>query len=545
MFNRYILGMVAIIILIVLIFASAFYHTFFIYVPPGEMLIIIAKSGSDLPKDQNVATEPGQKGIQLEVYGEGRHFVLPYFFETQLEKLITIPPKKIGLVTALVGKAPLQGSPLVNDDEKGVRRRVLSPGKYRLNPFAYKVEIFPAVEIGPGFVGAVTSLVGNPPKGRFARPGEKGILRQILQPGIYYLNPSEFLVQEVEVGINQVSFLDANQIRFPSKDAFNISLEATVEWELLPQNVAQVIQEFGGKQAIEEKVIIPQSKSIGRIQGSSYGAKEFLLGSEREKFQNTFTKELEIICASKSIAIHSAFIRHLTIPDNLLHPIREAYIAVEKEKTAKFWQETRNSASELERERAMINQRRAEVKAETEAIVRKIGAETEQEVGNIQADTRLEVAKKEQKIASIEASKTVLLGQAKATVTQLQGEARSKGLEFKIKAFGDNPRVYANYMFAKDLPKNLQLRLIYSGHGTLWTDLVNTGGLQAFSGVRALQHESQSPDGSTEPQTQTQQTQSNQSAENSPPEADALLPEVQPQPTNDSPEPDRIQGSGK
>ncbi|NLI76097.1 MAG: hypothetical protein GX442_06600 [Candidatus Riflebacteria bacterium] len=491
--NRYILGMVAVAFLIVVIFFSAFYHTFFIYVPTEQMLIIISKTGSDLPPGQNIATEPGQKGIQLEVYGEGRHFVMPYFYETRLERITTIPPKKIGVVTALVGKDPAPGTVLVNTDEKGVWRKVLPPGKYRLNPYAYKVTVEPAVEIMPGFVGCVTSLVGTPPRGRFAEPGEKGIRRQILQPGLYYLNPLEFRVQEVEVGINQVSFTDTNQIRFPSKDAFSISVEATVEWELLPEHVAQVISEFGGKQAIEEKVIIPQSKSIGRIQGSSYGAKEFLLGVEREKFQHTFTRELERICEAKNITIHSAFIRHLTIPDNLLLPIRENFISVEKEKTAKFWEDTRKSASELERERAMINQRRAEVKAETEAIVNTIAAETDQEVGRIEADTKLEVAKKEQEIAAIEASKTVLLGEARATVTRLQGEARSTGFERKIRAFGDNPRAYANYMFARQLPDNLQLRLIYSGQGTLWTDLGKTGGLDSLTRLRTLQREPGTP----------------------------------------------------
>ncbi|RCK78158.1 MAG: hypothetical protein OZSIB_1674 [Candidatus Ozemobacter sibiricus] len=489
MINRYLLAMAGVALLAIAIFFSAFYHTFFIYVPAERMLIIISKTGRDLPPGQIIATEPGQKGIQLAVYGEGRHFVLPYFYETRLEKIVTIPPRKVGVVTSLVGKEPPPGAVLVNTDEKGVWRKVLPPGKYRLNPYAYKIEIHPAVEINPGYVGCVTSLVGKPPKGRFAQPGEKGILQQILQPGLYYLNPLEYRVQEVEIGINQVSFTEANQIRFPSKDAFSIAIEATVEWELLPQHVAQVISEFGGKEAIEEKVIIPQSKSIGRIQGSSYGAKEFLLGTEREKFQTTFTQELEKVCEAKKITIHSAFIRQLSIPDNLLLPIREAFIAVEKEKTAKFWEETRKSASELERERALITQRRAEVKAETSAIVNTIAAQTEQEVGRIEAETQLEVAKKEQEIAAIEASKTVLLGEARATVTRLRGEARSKGLELKIRAFGDNPRAYANYMFARELPPNLQLRLIYSGPGTLWTDLGKTGGLDGLTRLRSLQRE--------------------------------------------------------
>lgn len=472
--NKYIFGMMSTSIFIVILFLYAFYNTFFVFVPPDHMLIIVNKTGKDLPPGQIIATERWQKGIRLDVYGEGRHFVLPYFYETKIEKNIVIPPKKIGVVTSLVGKDPPVGSVLVNTDEKGIWRKVLTPGKYRLNPYAYKVELHPAVEIEPGYVGCVVSLVGKPPKSKFAEPGEKGILKRVLHPGIYYLNPYEYKVIPVEIGINQVSFLDDNAIKFPSKDAFNISVEATVEWELLPKNVAEVISEFGVKEAIEEKVLVPQSKSIGRIQGSSYGAKDFLLGSEREKFQQTFTSELEKVCHAKNITIHSAFIRHLTIPDSLLMPIREAFIAVEREKTAKFWEETKKSASELEREKALISQRRAEVKAETEAIVKTIEAETEQEVGKIEAQTQLEMAKIEQEIAQIEASKTVLLADASAKVKQLIAEANAKAFEYKIKAFKDNPIAYANYMFAQKLPKDVQIGLIYSGSGTLWTDIGNT-----------------------------------------------------------------------
>ncbi|HNV72086.1 MAG TPA: SPFH domain-containing protein, partial [Candidatus Ozemobacteraceae bacterium] len=470
-FNRYLIGIVLVILFMVMTFASALYHTFFVYVPADKMLIIISKSGEELPAGQVIASRPEQKGIWKDPLGEGRHFVMPYLYETQLKDVVTIKPGQVGVVTSRVGKTASPGAILVNDDEIGIWRRVLTPGKYRLNPYAYKVDIHPAVAIQPGFVGFVTSLVGREADGMFAGDGEKGIRKNVLHPGLYFINPYEFKVTEVEVGVNQESFLDENQITFPSKDAFSIAVEATVEWELLPEHVAQVMSEFGGPKAVVEKIIVPQSKSIGRIQGSSYSAKEFLLGVEREKFQKTFTLELERICEAKNITIHSAFIRNLSIPDSLLTPIREAFVAVEQEKTAKVWEDTRKSAMELEREQARITQRRQQVIAETQAAIRTIEAETAQEVGKIEASTRLEVANVEQQIALIEAEKTKVLGEAQATVAQLEGEAKSKGLESKIRAFGDNPSAYVNYSFARRLPDDLKLQLIYSGEGTLWTDL--------------------------------------------------------------------------
>ena len=497
MLNRFFLGAIGLTAVTILLCAWVLYTAFFVYVPHGKMLIIVSKSGDPLAGDEILA-KPGQKGIMEDVLGEGLHFVMPYFYETEIATLTEIPPGKIGLVTAQVGNKPPVGAILADEGEKGIRRRILTPGRYRLNPYGYKVQLADAVYIRPGFVGCVTSLVGSPPKSsavpregprlpQFAKEGEKGIRQDVLQPGIYYLNPLEFKVQEVEIGINQINFLDTNEIRFPSKDAFDISIEATVEWELLPENVAEVIAEFGGKEAIEEKVIVPQSKSIGRIQGSSYGAKEFLLGAEREKFQQTFTAELERVCESKNITIHSAFIRQLSIPDNLLLPIRESFVAIQKEITAKVWEGTKKSAGDLEREQAMISQRRAQVQAETRAMIDTVMAQTDQEVGNIEAETRLEISQIQQEIANLEASKTVLLGNANAQVIQMEGESLARGLQEKIRAFSDNPRAYVNYAFAQKLPKTLNLKLFYAGAGTFWTDLEKSAGMSPALGGKILQ----------------------------------------------------------
>ncbi|MBF0498829.1 MAG: hypothetical protein HQM09_01745 [Candidatus Riflebacteria bacterium] len=504
-FNRYLVSMILVVVLMIGVCLSVIYSMFMVYVPPGHMLVLISKNGDEMPSGQMLA-KPGQKGVLEEVLGEGLHFVMPVIYHTEIKPIVRIPPGKIGVVVSKVGKLPASGTILVGEDERGTRRRVLTPGAYRLNPYGYVITEHDAVLIRAGYVGFVTSLVGREPKALtakaadakpgqenasasgivFAGEGERGVHKDVLPPGLYYLNPLEFRVQEVEVGMYQINFLDKNNIRFPSKDAFDITIEATVEWELFPEHVAEVMVEFGNKQAIEEKIIIPQSKSIGRIQGSSYGAKEFLLGMEREKFQQTFTHELERICEMKNVTVHSAFIRHLTIPDNLLMPIRESFISVEREKTAKVWEETKKSAGDLERERSMIAQRRAEVTAQTAALVNITQAEADQEIGRVEADTRLQVAQKQQEIASIEASKTIMLGDAAATVVRLKGEATSKGIEAKIKAFGDNPKAFVNFSFARKMSPDLKLRMMYSGPGTLWTDLSGTAGIPDLAGMKLL-----------------------------------------------------------
>ena len=46
------------------------WNTFFRYVPPGKMLVIVSKHGDPLPAGQILADE-GQQGIQRKVLGEG------------------------------------------------------------------------------------------------------------------------------------------------------------------------------------------------------------------------------------------------------------------------------------------------------------------------------------------------------------------------------------------------------------------------------------------------------------------------------------------
>ena len=526
----------------------ALWNVFFHYVSEGEMLVVISKTGADLPAGELLAG-PGQKGPMRQVLGEGRHFVWPFFYATEKRRLgqlnMEIPAGQVGIVTARVGTDLPPGQILAGPGQKGIQRQVLPPGRHRLNPYGFTVEQRPATRIEPGSVGFVTCLVGGQPtryhvaldeaarkdparltaiadavqklegvrevdrarhaggvllvslaapetvarveqvpgvhsvRGPFAGAGEKGIQFDVLQPGLYYVNPYELNVRQVEVGMNQVSFLGGDQIAFPSADAFDIRLESTVEWELHPENVALVMAEFGARKEIEEKVLVAQSRSIGRLEGSKYGAKDFLLGEGRSQIQSAFTSRLLEKCREKHVTIHSAYIRHITIPDNLLQPIRESYVAQEIERTAKVQEETRRSAAALQRERALITQRRQEVLAGTDALKLRLQAEATREVAEIEAGTRRLVAEKQQEIAQLEAQRTKLLGEAQAQVQRLLGEARAGLFKLKVAAFKGDGDAFARYTLAESVPDDLTIRLVETGEGTLWTDLDKATGLGA------------------------------------------------------------------
>ena len=179
-----------------------------VYVPEGQMAIVTTKTGKELPPGRILA-EPGEKGVQRVPLAEGRHFLNPINNDWTIVSATTIPAGKVGIVTSKTGKELPPGEIIAPDDDyKGVWRRVLGPGTYRLNPEGYEIEVKDAINIPIGYAGVVTSLTGKPaPEGKFAGPGEKGVFEKILQPGLYYVNTRAYQVDVVEIGMNQVHAL--------------------------------------------------------------------------------------------------------------------------------------------------------------------------------------------------------------------------------------------------------------------------------------------------------------------------------------------------
>jgi hypothetical protein len=477
----------AIILTVVLIFVAVTWNAFFVYVSPGYHLVITAKDGKPLTPG-HVLAEHGQKGIQREVLGEGWHFVLPIVYATELEKNTDIPPGKVGIVTALGGKplppGRLLAEPVADpkDEEQGIQRQVLPPGSYRVNLRGYRVELVDAVEIKSGFVGVQRRLLGKDGPSRFAeKPDEKGILHEVLQPGLYYINTKEFEIIHSEVGIFQTAFhyhADPQlntAIDFTSKGGFTISMDCTVEWEVLPKDMPSLVAEYGSRRAVEKNVIDVQAHSIGRDKGIDYGVQDFLEGSKREKFQADFTKELVRVGHDKDVKVHSAFIRNIVIPEAYLKPIRDKQIAAETEITNKAKEITAQTEADVEREQQMIQQRAVEVDAETKRLV----ASIDRDVANIGTKTENQIdklkAEYDAKIAALFGRRRQLLGGADAEVTKLTETARGGLFQLKMDVFQGNSDAFLRYSLAEQLNPKMVLRLFHSGSGTFWTNLEGKG----------------------------------------------------------------------
>jgi hypothetical protein len=564
-----------------------------VYVPAGRMAIVTAKTGRPLPAGRILA-EPGEKGVQRIPLAEGRHFLNPINNEWRIVPVVTIPAGKVGVVTSKTGKELAAGEILApDDDSKGVWRRVLGPGTYRLNPEGYDILVLDAINIPIGYAGVVTSLTGKPAaEGQFAGPGEKGVFEKILQPGLYYVNPRAYQVDVVEIGMNQVSIvgksgtivltkaaatsanglaelqqntlasqsakresyvganadlgiisqkdasvLNYNQqqtlnernlapgasrrwssspadstpaaskvavggkamavasdakalaetlpasgpaaavafgmnqfVQFPSLDGFAIMLDMTVEFELLPENIARIYMLYGDLPAVVSKIILPQILSVSRMKGSGYKAREFIDGEGRQKFQKEMTDELVKILGEKNILVRNAIVRHVEVPEDILKPIQETSVAKERDLTNKAQQDTAKKQALLNTELAMVDQLKRETEQETEKITATIAANMKKDVATIEAEAQLKSAEINLEAAKVRAEITKVRGEAEAKARFLVENERALGVKRRADVFG-KPSALADLRFVESLGPDFSIRVLHSGEGTLWTDL--------------------------------------------------------------------------
>ncbi len=457
---------------------TALWNTFYHYVPPGKMLVVISKNGKPLPAGHLLA-EPDEKGVQKTVLGEGWHWVAPVLYEVELKDDVVVEPGMVGLVTQLGGdKAPGAAVLVDSDTDQGIRRQVLPPGRYRINPYGYRVESVPAVEVKPGFVGVRQRLLGKDGSGRFAEnDDQKGILRTVLQPGAYYLNPREYAVIPFEVGVYQMTyhyFTDPKQntaITFQARDGNVISMDCTIEWEVEPGSIPDLVAEFGSLDNVEKNVVDQHARRISRDRGFNFGAQDFLEGAKREKFQSDFRKELEKACELQHVRVRSAFIRNIVIPEPFLKQQRDRQLAVETTTTTQAREETQESENQTQAEQKKIDQAEQQVRADTKRLVAGIDQERENVGSEVDAQLKELRANYAKQMAQLDAERTRVSGDAKNEAVKMKETAENSIHKMRLEVFQNDGAAYLRYTLADQLNKDVVLRLFQAGPGTFWTNL--------------------------------------------------------------------------
>jgi regulator of protease activity HflC (stomatin/prohibitin superfamily) len=367
-------------------------------------------------------------------------------------KATSIGQNELGVLVRKYGK-PLAFPKTVatEPDERGPVTEILRPGRHNINLLAYEVQRFPAVQIPEGHAGVVTLLSGREPerKNTFTvEPGEKGVQRETLPPGLEYYNPYLKRIEIVDVRSHKYDMLGEDAIRFPSNDSFTITIEGTIEWAIRPDRVAEVTVAYGDEKDMLNKIIIPNTRSIARIQGSKLEAREFISGKTRSAFQDRLLSELRNECWEQGIQIRSALVRDIVPPAEI------AALISQREQADQEIERSTNEMKEAQSEAKLVEQR--ELQEQNKAVgdarrqVVTVVKESEQRKGVsvTQANRQYEVGKLTLEAATKEADAIRARGRAEADVVLFNYQARAEPLTRAVNAFGDGT-IYAQQFFLR------------------------------------------------------------------------------------------------
>ncbi len=466
--------------------------------------------------------KPKEKGILAEMVGPGRHFYNPFFWQCEKVPDVVIEPGSVAIVISRVGKQQAAGQFLVDGDigqteYRGTMRKLLGPGRYRINPKAYEVTVIKGEEvkstdgqekrsgwvlIKPGYVGVVTNLTDNP-----LTKAVTGIQKNVLPPGIYPINKEEQQVDVVNIGYREKSIetkvllmpdghqkLDASGeptvagddsgIEFKSDDGLQIRIDFTAIWGIMPDQAADLIKGFGNEDAVEDKVVMGQIHSICQMHGRKLKAAELLDGQIRQVYQDDVSKDFSEVLDGKGLSVLYGLVRNIYIPQEVRLPIQQGYLADELKITREQQQLTAITEGDLREAEEKVKLQTEQIRVETEKLVAAKLAEGQKEAAETVAETTKLVAAIASKTAAIDKDATVMLGTAKAKSKTLSEEAKAEKFKLAVEAFGSG-QAYNQWVFAKGLPDDIELDLIYSGEGTFWTDLKGFG--EAFMGKQLKQ----------------------------------------------------------
>jgi len=463
---------------------AVFWFVIRVEVDANQLLVLVNKTGRTLPAELTeefgdqvvlypalvsaVARRTGEtaekvrnryKGIRYEALREGRYFPNPYSFKSIKLHTTLIGQNEMGVLIRRFGKPlPFPKTVATEPDERGPVAEILRPGRHNVNTLAYEVQKFPAIQIPEGHVGVVTLLSGTDPKTHntyTVEPGEIGVQRETLPPGLEYYNPYLKHIEIVDVRSHKYDMLDHDAIQFPSNDSFTITIEGTIEWAIRPDHVPEVTAAYGDQEDILSKTILPNARSISRIQGSKLQASEFISGKTRTAFQERFFSELRVECWKQGIDIKAALVR------DIVPPVEIAGLISQREQADQEVQRSTNQMAEAKAETQLVEQKerqeqnRALGDARREVVTVTKQAEQRKGVAVTQAQRELEVAKLTLEAAEKQAAAIRARGQAEANVVLFEYQARAEPLAQAVAAFGDG-RTYAQQFFLQRVAPSIQ-----------------------------------------------------------------------------------------
>ncbi len=455
-------------------------------IPSGQLGLLVAKDGNELPKGrvlaQSVPSDSfqdaemfikngGQKGRQAAIITTGTYRINTFLFEVVVAPMTKIVENKVGIVTLLDGE-PLEPGQIAGHDvvghnnfqdadaflknggRRGLQQHVVLAGMYNFNPWFIEIEQVDMVHIPIGCVGVVNSYVGPDGKdvsgedfkhGNIVAKGHKGVWAEPLGPGKYPLNPFTMKVEQVPTtnlvlnwatARNESHNLDRHlsTITVRSKDGFPFNLDVSQIIHIPNYEAPKVIARFGTMMNLVSQVLEPTIGNYFRNSAQSADVISFL--TQRKERQDDAKSHICEVLEQYNVNGVDTLIGDIVPPDSLMKTLTDRKLAEEQKityDTQKMAQETRQA---LEKETAVADMQKQIVEAQqgvqiaeriADASVKKANGEAASV--KVQAEAEAERVKR---IAAAEAEKLRVMGNAEAERTKAVGDAEAS----KILAIG-------------------------------------------------------------------------------------------------------------
>jgi uncharacterized membrane protein YqiK len=462
-------------------------------IPSGQIGLIVAKDGAELPKGRILAQSVnsdsfqdaemffkngGQKGRQAALIMAGTYRINTFLFEVSIAEMTQIEENKVGIITVMDGE-PLDNGQIAgmdiaghnnfqdadvflkNNGRRGLQQQIVLAGMYTFNPWFVQVEQVDMVSIPIGNVGVVNSFVGPDGKdvsgedfkhGNIVSKGHKGVWAEPLGPGKYPLNPYIMKVEIVPTtnlvlnwatARNESHNLDRHlsTITVRSKDGFPFNLDVSQIIHIPNYEAPKVIARFGTMMNLVSQVLEPTIGNYFRNSAQTADVISFL--TQRKERQDSAKEHISTVLEQYNVNGVDTLIGDIVPPESLMKTLTDRKIAEEQKvtyETQRMAQETRQT---LEKETAVADMQKQIVEAQQGVqIAERIADAAVKKANGEAAGVKVQAEAESQRvklIAQAESERLRLMGNAEAERTRATGDAEAA----KILAIGkSNAQAY-------------------------------------------------------------------------------------------------------
>jgi regulator of protease activity HflC (stomatin/prohibitin superfamily) len=336
----------------------------------------------------------GQKGPQVEILTPGQYRINTRLFEVNFADAVRVGTGQIGIVEAYDGtelrEEQILGDAIKNHrdfqngqaflahgGQRGPQLDILKPGMYYINPLLFRVTVKNATVINIGEVGVIRSNVGIlPPIGEDGRTpdlvdeGYRGVLKSVLEPNTYYLNPIAYVVFPISTLNVTIDWNTANtdtpldSITVKSRDGFSFPVDVKVVMRVPKENAPVVVSKIGSIENAVNRVIHPAIGATFRNNAERCDALAFL--NNRSQQQANAKEITTIMLRDYGIETVDVLIGNVGIPEELLRTQTDRFLAKEREKTYREQQLAEETRRDLEKATANADQQKNIVAAQAQ-----------------------------------------------------------------------------------------------------------------------------------------------------------------------------------